>query len=256
MSNVSPIPSPYQWIAQQSLHEVYKAHRVCPCLGRPDPDQHRLLQRLLSQVRENLSGGVTLHDFLTSDLGSPLPLHISLSRPISLSTSNKDGFLDKISAAIRGCGVRRFAVTPNDLFWYTSPDSNRTFLILRVASKSESDSDGTVSHNHELLTLLTTCNEVATSFNLPTLYQLDSTEAARDSFHISIGWTFDFSADGRFLDVLKVFASDQFREIQSWMIDIAAIKAKIGNVITSIPLRGTKRIGGFSGVASTSLFGM
>lgn len=44
--------------------------------------------------------------FLISDLGTPLPLHISLSRPIGFKTEEKDGFVSALQRRIAGAGVR------------------------------------------------------------------------------------------------------------------------------------------------------
>jgi len=47
-----------------------------------------------------------IHSFLTSDLGAPLPLHISLSRPIGFATEQKDSFVDSLQSAIKTSGIR------------------------------------------------------------------------------------------------------------------------------------------------------
>uniref|UniRef100_A0A8H7NMC5 U6 snRNA phosphodiesterase 1 n=1 Tax=Bionectria ochroleuca TaxID=29856 RepID=A0A8H7NMC5_BIOOC len=99
--------------------------------------EYDMLVKLVQDVETELQGKVKLHNFLTSDLGSPLPLHISLSRPLSLTTANKDDFLEKASGAIQAGAVAPFAVTPRTLAWYKSPDSDRIFLIIRVASSRD-----------------------------------------------------------------------------------------------------------------------
>lgn len=60
-----------------------------------------------------------IHSFLTSDLGVPLPLHISLSRPIGFATDQKDEFSAALvrainSSGIRPCGPLPFNITPRD----------------------------------------------------------------------------------------------------------------------------------------------
>jgi hypothetical protein len=61
-----------------------------------------ILKDKLSPVNEN-SG---IHSFLTSDLGAPLPLHISLSRPIGFATEQKDAFVDSLQRVIKSSGIR------------------------------------------------------------------------------------------------------------------------------------------------------
>lgn len=51
-------------------------------------------------------GDINVQSLLKSDLGSPLPLHISLSRPIGLSTSAKDDFLSSLEVAISNSNIR------------------------------------------------------------------------------------------------------------------------------------------------------
>ncbi len=42
-----------------------------------------------------------VHGFLVSDLGAPLPLHISLSPPFVLRAPEKDGYLDRLVDDVR-----------------------------------------------------------------------------------------------------------------------------------------------------------
>lgn len=214
--------------------------------------QEKLIQ-LISRVNEDI-GQIKLHSFMTSDLGTPLPLHISLSRPISLTTSNKEQFLDQISSAINTSNVHQFSVSPKRLIWFKSPDSNRTFLVLQVASSLASESATTLS-NPELMRLLKTCNDTVGSFSQPVLYQGPGKDAADEAFHISIGWALNLQVDEASNKALKVFDDAEFQSLKSWKIQVPGVKVKIGNVVSHLPL-STGTTPAASKGASNSLFGL
>lgn len=207
--------------------------------GHPSTVQHGLLTTLIADIEEQVSSEIKLFNFLTSDLGSPLPLHISLSRPLSLTTGNKDDFLDKITETFNNSGIAPFAVRPQGLAWYRSPDSDRTFLILRVASTK----DGAEPLNPELTSLLARSNTVATQFDQPTLYQRDPKEPVGSAFHVSIGWTFNLPGDEMSLKTLRLFKQSKFDDIRKWEISVPGIKVKIGNVVNHVALKGSGRSG-------------
>jgi hypothetical protein len=191
---------------------------------------------------------------MTSDLGAPLPLHISLSRPISLSTSNKDRFLDRISSALYTSGVHQFSVTPKRLIWFKSPDSNRTFLILQVASSATLDNAAALS-NPELMRLLKVCNDTVESFNQPILYQSRGEDSADEAFHVSIGWVLNLQVDEESNRALEAFGDDEFRSVKSWKVPVAGVKVKIGNVVSHLPLPTGTTSTASKGL-SNSLFGL
>ncbi|VUC20743.1 unnamed protein product [Clonostachys rosea] len=209
--------------------------------------EYDMLVKLVQDIETELRGKVKLHNFLTSDLGSPLPLHISLSRPLSLTTANKDDFLERATGAIQIGALAPFAVIPRTLAWYKSPDSNRIFLIIRVASR---DKDAGAL-NPELVALLKRCNGVVSHFGQPPLYKHheddgSGEEAVGVAFHVSIGWTFDVPGDELSLRAIQVFKRSKYAELQKWEIDVSAVKAKIGNSVHHIPL-GRAGKGGIAG---------
>lgn len=207
-------------------------------VGHPTTTQHDLLVQLIADIEAQLGDKVKLHNFLTSDLGSPLPLHISLSRPITLSTAEKDDFLEKVTNTVQGSNISVFDVSPSQLIWYKSPDSNRTFLVLQVTSTNGSHAK---TLNPELTSLLTRCNTVVTSFNQPTLYQQAQKEAVGGAFHVSIGWTFDVPDDEVATETVNLFQQSKFKDLRLWKIEVPGVKAKIGNVVSHIPLSGQRR---------------
>ncbi|KAF4592150.1 U6 snRNA phosphodiesterase [Ophiocordyceps camponoti-floridani] len=195
----------------------------------PTPQQHGTLSKLLSMVEAEMGRGFELHRFLTSDLGAPLPLHISLSRPLSLRSADKDAFLDRLTQSIQTSGLGTFSVAPCGLAWYKSPDSDRTFFILRVAAAPK-------SNNPQLTTLLERSNATANLYGQPTLYQKTRGEAVDMAFHVSIAWSFGLPGDEASVETLKLFQHNDLTDLSKMRIDVTAVKAKIGNVVTHIPL--------------------
>ncbi|KAM0441289.1 hypothetical protein ACHAPT_000598 [Fusarium lateritium] len=234
-------PSLHQGRKRQVPHVVGNWPSHLYIEWHPSATQHALLTELLADIEKQTSGEIELYNFLTSDLGSPLPLHISLSRPLSLSTGNKDEFLGKITQTFTSNGIAPFIVRPCGLAWFRSPDSDRTFLILRVSSgvsNTGSDSEEAAqTPNPELTALLTRSNTVAGQFGQPTLYQRNTGDAVGSAFHISIGWAFNLPGDELSLKTLRLFKQTKFADIQDWEISVTGIKAKIGNVVNHIALK-------------------
>lgn len=238
-----------------------------------------LLAELSSAVAASSSLDLDLITFLTSDLGAPLPLHISLSRPLSLTTGNKDNFLDAVRASLtHGLGVPAFSLRPTGLEWHRTAESARSFLVLRVESVTSETTEETGSgekkeKNRELTHLLRRCNGVAQSFGQPALYAFaggsggndddgrgigepggDSSCEARmdvgDAFHISIAWSFE-SPTAELINITReVFESGRkssYRDrVHGMRIRVDGIKAKVGNMVTHIalPEMGAKGIFG------------
>ncbi|KAH7156649.1 hypothetical protein EDB81DRAFT_880958 [Dactylonectria macrodidyma] len=253
ISDMPPLPLKfhdlYASTVRQSIIDDPTLHhgrrrQIPHVVGHPTTTQHAVLVDLITDIEGELGGHVGLHNFLTSDLGSPLPLHISLSRPLSLSTADKDRFLESITQAVYASAVAPFTVRPNSLFWFKSPDSNRTFLVLRVDSSpstAEQDNSST-DPNPELMRLLTRFNAAVTVFDQPALYQQKQKDHVGNSFHISIAWTFDQPDDEAAGRTVQLFEQAKFGT-QAWKIDVPGIKAKIGNVVNHIALSGSGRDG-------------
>lgn len=60
---------------------------------------------LVHCAERQLGAGQRLTSLLASDLGAPVPLHISLPQPFDLTTERKDDFLGRVSARITSCKV-------------------------------------------------------------------------------------------------------------------------------------------------------
>ncbi|OAA62289.1 Unidentified protein family UPF0406 [Cordyceps fumosorosea ARSEF 2679] len=207
---------------------------------RPSLEQHAVLTRLLAGASSALgsSGGDELQSLVTSDLETPLPLHVSLSRPLSLATADKDEFLRRAEASLGGGGVRPFVVQPSRLAWFTSPDSGRSFLVLSIeAAAGAATEDG-----GPLMALLRASNAVATRFSQPLLYADEDT--ARTAFHLSIAWTLARprrelrDEDEEEPGGLSTWHLPLPDEVLAWRIAVDSVKVKIGNVVTSVALSG------------------
>ncbi|KAK4193475.1 hypothetical protein QBC35DRAFT_107599 [Podospora australis] len=195
-----------------------------------------------SSEKENIS------TFLQNDLGVPLPLHISLSRPLSLTTQQKDGFLSDVSTDITKTGIKPFDLTCTKAEWHHTSESGRSFLVLRVTSSSSSSSSGET--NKELSELLKRCNATCKNYDQPELYSWALLDASPDddeeedkkkvgnAFHVSIAWSFAKPTDELVQLTEKVFGEEKVAtQLQEQVkIHVDGIKAKIGNVVTHIPL--------------------
>ncbi|KAI1342832.1 U6 snRNA phosphodiesterase Usb1 [Xylariaceae sp. FL0016] len=275
----------------------------------PTRPQRTTLTTLLDRLQASLSSSssppseaaIQITSFLTSDLDAPLPLHISLSRPLALSTAQKDGFLSGLQSAVAHGGIAPFDLAPLGLDWHRTHESARSFLVLRVGTARDAAAGGkdvdrhgkrrreggsggdtivdpdpdpdTHTHtnanpNPHLTPLLRLTNSLAVSYGQPALYSSPSSSSPSPSspptssrahpdpstaFHISLAWT--AAAPTPALDHLTraAFAAPDVREqILGMRVPVDGVKAKIGNVVTHVPLpvrgkrdRGRERNGLF-----------
>jgi len=190
-----------------------------------------------------------------SDLGAPLPLHVSLSRPIGFATERKDAFVTAVKRNIDRCGVRPFEVNLIDLSWVPNLEGTRWFLVLHLARP---DGD-------ELNKLLGVCNIIVQEHGQLPLYvdpTAGATHAARaydsprpekrarneyptptvggqdfaGAFHISIGWTLKPPETKTIDATTRVVEHTLFMKIKQICFTVEEVKAKVGNNVTSICL--------------------
>lgn len=153
-----------------------------------------------------------------------------------MTTAQKDVFLSSLTSSLSSA-TGGFALCARGVGFFKSPDSDRAFLVLRVANAAASQHDaGGGGENPQLRTLLTKCNAVALRLNHPPLYQAHATELVDDAFHVSIGWTFGLPAEDACLQTYALLKQPEFRDIRRWTIKVSGVKTKIGNVVTHIPL--------------------
>lgn len=234
----------------------------------PSTTQHALLSSFLSTLQSALPDA-DLNGFLTSDLGAPLPLHVSLSRPFVLSTAEKDAFLGKATSSLKRARIPPFKLTcEGGVEWHRTPESDRSFLVLRVRSlldhqsseqdghqKEEQDGVGSARHsrnrNPELTALLRRCNAAVESYGQPQLYEWADDVRIGDAFHVSIAWSFAEPDEELRKRTAEVFAGSEFGDaIKVMGFEVDGVKAKIGNVVSHIPLArdGGNRLRGLFGV--------
>lgn len=205
--------------------------------------------------------------FLTSDVGVPLPLHVSLSRPIVLGTEEKDEFLAEVRGCLERARFGQFGLWVRGVEWHRTEESGRSFLVLRVRSlgcergkgdgggrrgygenggRTGEEADGENDYqnpNPELTVLLARCNTAVQKYDQPQLYQWADDRKIGDAFHISIAWSFAVPDEELRQKTAEVFDEPEFREALGRIeISVDGIKAKIGNVVHHIPLsRSGKR---------------
>jgi len=217
----------------------------------PSTSEHAILSKLVSRLDEaNPSECKEIYSFLTSDLGTPLPLHVSLSRPISFSTEVKDAFFTTLESAIRSSKIQPFDLLISDLTWVQNFEGTRWFLVLKVRTSDKG------SLENELNNLLHVSNTAVQKYGQPPLYtqpvggkraSRSKIEDKSDAFHISIAWTLE-KQDDDLLQTVEAELADIKKDIT---VEVNEVKVKIGNVITSVPLGKGK-----SGmIAEGSLFG-
>lgn len=294
-TSTSDDPSLHQGRTRQTPHKVGNWPSHVYIEWHPPRETFSLLDKLISTLQKKITEhdkdkDITITSFLTSDLGVPLPLHISLSRPLSLTTANKDEFLNDLLSTIRASNIRPFDLSIRDAEWHRTEESGRSFLVLRLQSSSTKADSG--NKNPELTELLRRCNELAREYNQPGLYEWASSSssdklpplrpseshsqkqsttdcnnnnAAKKSvdnaFHISIAWSFTPPDDDLMKATKQVFSAafaatpsctnwirgkedneDEEKEHQPTEakalchVQVEAVKAKIGNVVTNIPL--------------------
>ncbi|KAF1949478.1 hypothetical protein CC80DRAFT_484438 [Byssothecium circinans] len=197
---------------------------------------------------------------LLSPLGTPLPLHISLSRTLQIKTDDREVFLDTLTASLRNAAVRPFNIRFSKLKWVSNFECNRWFLVLN-AEKPAQD---------ELNRLLRACNDAARRCGHAGLYTggkgdgpmegniskakkrrksqseqpVQPLEDFTENFHVSIAWNLFEPGPAWTALVQDVDVSKHVGEID---IPFSVVKAKIGNVVNSIDLASKKLGSGVKG---------
>ncbi|SPQ18014.1 3b4ae673-df73-455c-9271-a8894613b1d4 [Thermothielavioides terrestris] len=211
----------------------------------PPSAVHSLLVELVSSLQaqaRTLSSAVQVTSLLLSDLAAPQPLHISLSRPIVLSSAQKDTFSAEVEAAIRASGIAAFTLACSTVEWHRTAESGRSFLVLRVHGTQEArEGDTEDNPNPELTELLRRCNAVVAKYGQPGLYRWaegDDVSRVWKAFHVSIAWSFAEPTEELKMVTERVFGQTTAKgRIQEVRVPVEGIKVKIGNTAYDIAIK-------------------
>lgn len=235
----------------------------------PSQPESNQLDSLINHVRSAIAEASSrpskappipeIHSSLLSDLGTLVPLHVSLSRTLQIKTEDREDFLDTLTASLRRAAVRPFNVRFTALKWVSNYERNRWFLVLGMEKPAQD----------ELNRLLDACNDAAQQCGHAPLYiggkgdgpmeAKTRSDVASDkkckrqksvpdedlaigtgvitdrthNYHISIAWNLEEPAPewialAQSIDVSMFITSPQ--------APFESVKAKIGNSITNIGL--------------------
>lgn len=185
-----------------------------------------------SQHDDDEAGKAQVHSLLRSDLDVQLPLHISLSAPLVLDTSQKEPFDCAVRQAVAEYGARAHHVRVRSLEWVSNFDKTRWFLVLKLATPT----------NNDLRKLLDACNGCARKFGLNELYVDGEATSdtwgrgeAEDCFHISIAWTLRDPTQNA-VPANLAGSSTHLSHLRESHIGFDTVKLKIGNTVHDISL--------------------
>ncbi|KAJ4984274.1 hypothetical protein SVAN01_10243 [Stagonosporopsis vannaccii] len=213
---------------------------------------HSLIQNIKATIEAESAKSAKSHPdpdiipSLQSDLGAPLPLHISLSRTLQIKTEDRESFLGNLEVALRRAAVQAFHFAFRGLRWVPNYERSRWFLVLGIEKPA----------HDELNRLLSACNEAARKSGFPALYaggkgdgpMENNSPTARSSdehdsidrsenFHISIAWNLE-EPDPQWVDLVRGLHVDS--HIRSPQASFGVVKARVGNVVHNFDLRTRK----------------
>lgn len=201
-----------------------------------------MLCLVVRDVQHALDNGFeNVHSLLQNELGVQLPLHVSLSRPLSLKTEQKDKFLHRLKEVTAETAVREFSLSPTNLIWHPNEDGTRWFLVLKLEC----------TEGRELPSLLQACNNLAKDFGQPLLYEgseptgskrVRSDEAVKDinAFHISIAWSLGPPSSPQMskpsVGLQQAISDDLRLRVGKTQIEFSEVKIRIGQDVASVSL--------------------
>lgn len=183
---------------------------------------------------------------LQSELGAPVPLHVSLSRTLQIKTDDRESFLGTLSASLRRAAVQAFHFDFHGLKWVPNYERNRWFLVLGI-KKPALD---------EMNRLLTACNEAAQKSAHPALYSGGKGDGPMESnspiahspnehvktdrsdmFHVSIAWNLT-EPEPELVSLVQDIKVDKYVHSPQAAFDV--VKARVGNAVHNFDLVARK----------------
>lgn len=186
---------------------------------------------------------------LQSELGAPLPLHVSLSRTLQVKTEEKEHFLETLKSCLRKATVSSFNFRFHGLKWVPNFERNRWFLVLSIERPER----------NELNRLLVACNEANGKSGHPGLYvgghgdgpmenNTKHDEVKRyksrhheeeamdrsDRFHVSIAWNLE-EPDLEWISLVRAINVSKHVNAPEASFDV--VKTRVGNVVHNIDLK-------------------
>ncbi|CAI6280630.1 unnamed protein product [Periconia digitata] len=233
----------------------------------PSQPESQALRRLIDQVEASIKHDIDAKNkslqapdivpSLLSPLGTPLPLHISLSRTLQIKTDNREPFLDTLIASIRTSMVKPFSLRVSKLKWVPNFERNRWFLVLVLQKPPQ----------NELNRLLDSCNQATCQTGHPGLYvggrgdgpmphntahnqsnsltgkSCDNTPTngvdRTENFHVSVAWNLA-EPDADLIQLVEDL--DVSKYVATLQPAFDAVKVKIGNSVHDVNL-GTRKSG-------------
>jgi len=208
-----------------------------------------------NKTRSKTSAVPKIIPSLQSELGAPLPLHVSLSRTLQIRTEDRDDFLETLRASLRRAAVPAFSFKFQNLKWVPNFERNRWFLVLGIEKPAQ----------NELNRLLNACNDATRRCGHSGLYiggqgdgpmedntadhgpkrrksqHINGEDVDRsDRFHVSIAWNLEEPGPDLISQVQRIDVSQHIKPPQA-IFDV--VKARIGNVVHNIDLRKPGKLG-------------
>ncbi|RKF62823.1 U6 snRNA phosphodiesterase [Erysiphe neolycopersici] len=225
----------------------------------PTTIERELLHQLIMAVQSN-DESFQIHSLLTSELKAPLPLHVSLSRPIQITTKQKESIIASVRQSIKCSSIQPFEISFTKMEWVSNFERSRWFLVLKTSSRHGNNElqkllriSNTTIQRHGLLPLyenlnsfrdLTSCLEnssraqgSSSDCRVENQMPISDSRLSFNTFHVSIAWSLEPPSQSH-MEWMETTNDEIFENISKIHTVFENVKVKIGNAVISIPLLG------------------